>query len=100
MLGKNRGKVRSTGKKSRKAIEDVPFPDLPVNALDVDGVLVSSSAAPSEVSQPVLPLAIPRKFGSDIASTRFPDAVEPGTVEVVLKCKMFLAFLYCHATHS
>ncbi|KAI1771129.1 hypothetical protein F4818DRAFT_213531 [Hypoxylon cercidicola] len=91
MIGKNRGKTRSAGKKRQEAIEGVPSSDphtLAVDAsdtLDTDEALAPSTVAATAASQPVLTLTIPRKFGSDMASMRFPDAVEPGTVEVVLK---------------
>ena len=38
------------------------------------------------VSRHILPVTVPRKFGSDLSTIRFTDAIEPGQVEVVLQC--------------
>ena len=48
----------------------------------------------------VFPVTIPRKFGSAVSTIRFPDAVEPVTVEVVLQCKSFPAIGICCANGS
>ncbi|KAI1765462.1 hypothetical protein GGR53DRAFT_261179 [Hypoxylon sp. FL1150] len=88
MLGKNRGKTRSVEKKRQRATEDVPVVTphtSTVDTLNPNEQSISSAVASTTASQPILPLTIPRKFGSDISSMSFPDAVEPRTVEVVLK---------------
>jgi hypothetical protein len=106
MLGKNRGKKRVVEKKKRKRRKDKPSSDPqtpPVEALDVlitNEALVRLSALSTTAAELATPITIPRKFGWDLAPIRFPDAVEPGTVDVFLKCMMFwLSFFVIQATH-
>jgi hypothetical protein len=103
MLGRNRGKKLSAGKRGRRVGKDRPSSDPAemshFDALDIlnaDEALVSTSAFSAAASQLAPTLTIPRKFGWDLAPIHFPDAVEAGTVDVFLKCKMFLVlFLLC-----
>ncbi|KAF2095836.1 hypothetical protein NA57DRAFT_67545 [Rhizodiscina lignyota] len=80
MLGKNRGKTRSMGKKGQKTKKGVPSSNSNtslMNVLDAAEALARPSATATRVftttSQSVLPLTIPRKFGGDMAAMRFPD---------------------------
>lgn len=85
MLGKNRGKTLPPRKRVPKRVQDL-------SSLSCDASPASASGPNDLVGPPasshcVLPVTVPRKFGSDVSTIRFPDAVEPGTVEVVLKCE-------------
>jgi hypothetical protein len=71
MMGKNRGKKFPPQKRGSKRMQKGP----------------PTSTIPA--SHPILPVTTPRKFGSDVSTISFADAVEPATVEVVLKCELF-----------
>jgi len=84
MLGKNLGKTGHSRKKK-------PKKGSTINSLDSGEQLVDHHFAPStNASLPVSSrqLTIPRKFGSDMATIRFADDLEPLTVDVVLHCEL------------
>jgi hypothetical protein len=98
MMGKNLGKKLEKPRSPRKRRE----PKVAVrkelsssssSSLDGGQVRSSPSTSPSTVSaskshtvlQP--PATVPHKFASDASTICFADVVEPGTVEVVLKCE-------------
>ncbi|OIW23439.1 hypothetical protein CONLIGDRAFT_664509, partial [Coniochaeta ligniaria NRRL 30616] len=78
MLGKNKGKTRPPRDRGKgKGVRDVPCLS-PNASLDSaasvsDGELVGSLVAPTSASKPnpVLPVAIPRKFGSDVSTIQY-----------------------------
>ena len=75
MQGKNLGKTLPPREKKPKRTQDASTP--------------SESPAlftPTAVSRQNLPITVPRKFGSDLSTIRFANAVEPRVVDVVLQC--------------
>ena len=99
MLGKNRGKTLPPRKREPKRVQEVSSPSSDASTASVsgpDGDLVG----PSATSHPVLPVTVPRKFGSAVSTICFADAVEPGTVEVVLQCESCPPIGVCYANGS
>jgi hypothetical protein len=80
MLGKNRGKILPTRKRKPKGSEP--------SASDLDEDAEARYFASSTASHS-LPVAVPRALGSGMSTICFADALEPGTIEVVLRCKLF-----------
>ena len=78
MLGKNRGKTLPLRKKKLKRTQDASTPSES-----------PASSTTTTVFRHILPVTVPRKFGSDLSTIRFADAVEPGAVEVVLQCGLY-----------
>ncbi|MCJ1281112.1 hypothetical protein MMC26_000430 [Xylographa opegraphella] len=74
MLGKNRGKTLPLRKKKPRRTQDASNPSES-----------PASSTTTTVSRHILPVTVPRKFGSDLSTIRFADAVEPAAVEVVLQ---------------
>ena len=68
MLGKNQGKSRRPKKR---------------DLADKAGDSGSSPDSLTTASQSI----IPPKIGSELSMIRFADAVEPATIEIVLRCK-------------
>jgi hypothetical protein len=103
MMGKNLGRKlekpqspRKRKRHNRVVQKEVPAFPPRSNKLSPDGTQVGPSLSSSSTttttgsnSHPVLqpPATIPRKFGSNASTMCFADAVEPGTVEVVLQCE-------------
>ena len=93
MLGKNQGKKLPPRKRKTKVAEKLsssssdPSPP-PVSHPDegLTGSVTSSITATHP--EPVLSLTIPRKLGSGMSTISFADALEPGTIEVVLQCEL------------
>lgn len=78
MLGKNRGKTLPPRKRKPKRTQDAS----------------TSSESPASsttttVSRHILPVTVPRKFGSDLSTIRFANTVEPRVAEVVLQCGLY-----------
>ena len=78
MQGKNRGKTLPPRKRRPKRTQDVSNPSQS-----------TASFTPTTVSRQILPVTVPRKFGSDLSTIRFANAVEPRVVEVVLQCGLY-----------
>ena len=100
MMGKNRGKTFPCQKKKTKDVHDPSFsssntPLASTSSPDED--LVGPPASSATASHPVCQFAVPRKFGTDWSTFRFPDGVEPGTVDVVLQCEWCLTISACYA---
>jgi hypothetical protein len=102
MMGKNLGKKLEKPRPARKrkrhngvVQKEVPAFPLSSDKLSSHGSQVGPSLSSSSTtttgfnSHPVLqpPATVPRKFGSDASTICFADAVEPGTVEIVLQCE-------------
>lgn len=87
MLGKNRGKTIKRGTRNRGAeVQAVDLlPPSPVRSVE------TSSVTPESESDVTPVLAAPRKFGSEFSTIQFADHLEPGTIDVVLQCKLFHA---------
>ena len=88
MLGKNRGKILPTRKRKPKGSEPTSSssdPSPPI-ASDPDEEAEARYFASSTASHS-LPVAVPRALGSGMSTICFADALEPGTIEVVLRCK-------------
>jgi hypothetical protein len=104
MLGKNRRKTYPPRKRKPKGGQDVASSISDASlavASGPDRDLVGPSVSSAMASHPVLPVAVPRKFGSDVSTIPFADAVEPGTVDVVLRCESFPAIVsVTQTTHS
>lgn len=66
MIGKNRGRVLPPRKKKK-------------------------NVTPLNESSPILPVAISRKFGSDLSAVQFAENVTPEAVDSILHCKSSLA---------
>ena len=92
MQGKNLGKkTRPSRKRGPKRLVDESSSSSDTSSagtlrpdVDLDRSAVSSTTDPHHV----VPVTIPRKFGSFLSTIHFADAVEPGTVEVVLHCEL------------
>ena len=78
MLGKNRGKTLPHRKKKLERSQDASTPSES-----------PASSTTTTVSRRILPVTVPRKFGSDLSTVRFADSVELGAVEVVLRCRLY-----------
>jgi len=59
-----------------------------VNLERIPGVTPASSTT-TTVSRHILPVTVPRKFGSDLSTIRFANTVEPRVAEVVLQCGLY-----------
>ena len=79
MQGKNRGKTLPPRKRKAKRTQEASTPSES-----------TASFTPTTVSRQILPVTVPRKFGSDLSTIRFANAVEPRVVEVVLQCGLYL----------
>jgi hypothetical protein len=90
MLGKNKGKAQRPRKRVTKELQNdsslSSCVSNPSAASSQDGDMVEPSASSTKPSHTVLPVTVPRKFGSQLDTIRFADAVEPVSVEVVLQC--------------
>lgn len=91
MLGKNQGRKLPPRTRKAKKMQELssssdPSPPL-TSELDEDHL--SSSAPFAGPSHPlaIVQATIPRKLGSGMSTIRFADALEPGTIEVVLQCE-------------
>lgn len=87
MLGKNRGKTIKRATRNRGAEVQAAdlLPPSPVRSVEM------SSVTPESESDVTPVLAAPRKFGSEFSTIQFADHLEPGTIDVVLQCKLFHA---------
>jgi hypothetical protein len=93
MMGKNLGKKLEKPRPPRKKREpkvvvrkELSSASSSSDTSSPDGAQVRFlPLTSSTVLQP--PATVPRKFGSDASTMCFADAVEPGTVEVVLQCE-------------
>lgn len=89
MLGKNRGKILPTrGKRKPEGPEPTSSSSdpSPPNTSDPDEDAETRYSTSSTASHS-LPVAVPRVLGSGMSTICFADALEPGTVEVVLQCR-------------
>ncbi|KAH8777930.1 hypothetical protein F5882DRAFT_502748 [Hyaloscypha sp. PMI_1271] len=90
MLGKNQGKKLPPRKRKTKVVEKLSSSssDLsppPVSHPDEGLTGSATSSITATHPEPVLSLTIPRKLGSGMSTISFADALEPGTIEVVLQ---------------
>ncbi len=88
MLGKNRGKILPNRKRKPKGPEPTSSssdPSAPI-ASDPDEEAEARYSASCTASHS-LPVAVPRALGSGMSTICFADALEPGTIEVVLRRK-------------
>ncbi|KAF2668082.1 hypothetical protein BT63DRAFT_457382 [Microthyrium microscopicum] len=88
MLGKNKGKKRPIGKKTKDTTnhESSSKSEGPRTARSgtlVPDVVLQQHLIPSTTDS--RQLTVPAKFGWDLAPITFPDAVEAGTVDIFLK---------------
>lgn len=92
MQGKNRGKkhsFRTRKSKRRQGLSNSNYSEPPTSTPCLDENQSWPSATSTTISYPVLPITIPRKFGSDLSAAQFAGEVESGMVEVVLQCELF-----------
>ncbi len=92
MQGKNQGRKLPPRKKKPKAGQAIPCSSFDTSANDIHGSFALSSTA--FLPNPVLAVSIPRSLASGMSTISFADALEPGTIEVVLQCESFLAYVY------
>jgi len=86
MQGKNHGRKLPPRKKKPKAGQELLSSSSDASAGEIQRPSAHSTAA--VVPDPVLTVMIPRSFGSGMSTISFADALEPGTIEVVLQCKL------------
>ncbi|KAF2812776.1 uncharacterized protein BDZ99DRAFT_507057 [Mytilinidion resinicola] len=91
MLGKNKGnQIPPRKKKGQSEVQDASPSSPKCTYADASGpnghllAPLASTTAAYEI-QTHSPIMIPRNFGSTMSTIRFPDAVEPSAVEVVLQ---------------
>ena len=97
MQGKNQGRKLPPRKKKLKAGQDLSDPSSDACAGDIHGSSALSTAI--VLPTPVLTVSIPRSFGSGMSTISFADALEPGTIEVVLQRKLFLASFHTNTKY-
>ena len=96
MLGKNLGKTNALRKGKRREDQDTvsSTSDVPLSSSSgSDKGLTGLSVTDTTTFQAVVPVKVPCRFGSDVSTIRFADAVAPETVEVVLNCELFARHL-------
>lgn len=112
MLGKNQGKTHVNRKRKLRPKGPLETKSRPKMTEDSSAQFSASAASPicgssrekelelvrpsaSSTVAPYFVLPVPRKFGSDLSTFCFPDRVDPTTVEVVLRCKLFTPVKLC-----
>ncbi|KAF2787715.1 hypothetical protein K505DRAFT_353661 [Melanomma pulvis-pyrius CBS 109.77] len=88
MLGKNQKKPHSQRKRQTIAVRVDPSSILNTAAASspyLGRELVSPSVLSQTLSWPEFPVTVPPKFGSDVSTICFADAVKSGTVELILQ---------------
>lgn len=87
MVGKNRGR-RLPPRKTKRT--NGQYPSTSSSSSSASGSPSTSLSISPTVSDALVRVHTPspRKFGSECSTVRFADNVEPGTVEVVLQCKL------------
>jgi hypothetical protein len=97
MRGKNQGRKLPLRKKKPKAGQEIPSSSFDASAKGIHGSFALPSTA--FVPNPVPAVTIPRSFGSGMSTISFADALEPGTIEVVLQCGLFLACVHTNTKY-
>ncbi|KIN08820.1 hypothetical protein OIDMADRAFT_175530 [Oidiodendron maius Zn] len=84
MLGKNRGKTLPPRKKIQKDVQSRSASISEASSASQPGS-EDTSTSPATASQPIFPIAVPPKFGSDASTIGIIDTVEPEAIEIVLR---------------